>query len=52
MVPCVKPAQLLGLANGLLDVKGIHIVLAGTVLAPAHEMGLANGNAHSTAFSS
>ena len=51
-VPCVQPAQLLGLANGLLDVEGICVVLAGAVLAPACELGLANGDARSTAFSS
>ena len=50
-VPCAEPAQLLGLANGLLDTEGICVVLAGAVLAPAHELGLANGDTHSTAFS-
>ena len=47
--PLVKPALLLGLANGLLGVKGVRVALAGIVLAPAHELGLANGNAHSPA---
>ena len=51
-VPCVEPAWLLGRANGLLDIEGIRVVLVGTVLAPAHELGLANGYACSTAFSS
>ena len=51
-VSCFEPAQLLGHANGLLDVEGIHVVLAGAVLASARELGLANSDAHSTAFSS
>ena len=51
-VPGVEPAQLLGHTKGLLDVEGILIVLASSVLAPVHELGLANVNARSTAFSS
>ena len=37
------PAQLPGWANGLMDVEGISISVAGAVLAPAREPGLANG---------
>ena len=37
------PAWLPGWANGLMDAEGIHVGVAGTVLAPAHEPGLANG---------
>ena len=38
-----NPAQLPGRANGLMGAKGIPVGVAGTVLAPAHEPGLANG---------
>ena len=38
--PVFEPALLLGLANGL---RGGCAALAGIVLAPAHELGLANG---------
>ena len=36
------PSQLPGRANGLMDAKGIPVGVAGAVLAPAHEPGLAN----------
>ena len=38
-----NPAQLLGRPNGLVDAEGIPVSVAGAVLAPAHEPGLANG---------
>ena len=38
-----KPVWLSGHANGLLDAGGIPASLAGAVLLPAHEPGLANG---------
>ena len=38
-----EPAQLPGQANGLADAEGIPVSVAGAVLAPAHEPGLANG---------
>ena len=38
-----KPARLSGRAKGLLDAEGIPASLAGAVLLPAHEPGLANG---------
>ena len=38
-----EPAQLPGQANGLADAEGIPVGVAGAVLAPAHEPGLANG---------
>ena len=44
--PFVEPALLPGLANGL---PGVCVALAGVVLAPAHELDLANGDAHSAA---
>ena len=47
--PLVEPALLLGLTNGLSGAKGIRVALVGAVLAPAHELGLANGDAHSAA---
>ena len=37
------PVQLPGWANGLVDAKGIPVSVAGAVLAPASEPGLANG---------
>ena len=37
-----EPAWLPGQANGLMDAEGISIGVAGTVLALAHEPGLAN----------
>ena len=37
------PAQLPGWANGLMDAEGISVSVAGAVLTPAHEPGLANG---------
>ena len=37
------PAQLPGRAKGLVNAKGIPVGVAGTVLAPAREPGLANG---------
>ena len=40
---CVDPVQLPGWANGLMDAKGTSVGVAGTLLAPAHEPGLANG---------
>ena len=39
----VDPARLPGRANGLVDAEGIPVGVVGTVLAPAHEPGLANG---------
>ena len=38
------PARLLGWANGLADAEGIPVGVAGTVLALAHEPGLATGS--------
>ena len=38
-----NPAQLPGQVNGLMDAEGIPVSVVGTVLAPAHEPGLANG---------
>ena len=40
---CVDPVWLPGRANGLADAKGIPVGAVGTVLAPAREPGLANG---------
>ena len=37
------PARLPGWANGLMDAEGIPAGVAGAVLAPAREPGLANG---------
>ena len=37
------PAQLPGWANGLMDAEGVPVGVVGTVLAPAREPGLANG---------
>ena len=37
------PAWLPGWVNGLADARGIPVRVAGTVLAPAREPGLANG---------
>ena len=39
----VEPTRLPGLANGLVDAEGIPVGVAGTVLAPAREPGLTNG---------
>ena len=39
----VDPAWLPGQVNGLADAEGIPVGVAGAVLAPAHEPGLANG---------
>ena len=39
----VEPVRLPGRANGLADAEGIPVGVAGAVLAPAHEPGLANG---------
>ena len=39
----VDPAQLPGQVNGLADAGGIPVGVAGTILAPAREPGLANG---------
>ena len=39
----VDPARLPGRANGLADAEGIPVGVAGAVLAPAREPGLANG---------
>ena len=36
------PAWLPGWANGLMDAEGVPVGVAGAVLAPAHETGLAN----------
>ena len=40
---CADPVWLPGQANGLVDAEGIPIGVAGAVLAPAREPGLANG---------
>ena len=37
------PARLPGQANGLADAEGIPVRVAGAILAPAREPGLANG---------
>ena len=37
------PAQLPGRPNGLADAEGIPVGVAGAILAPAREPGLANG---------
>ena len=37
------PARLPGRANGLVDAEGIPVGVAGAILAPAREPGLANG---------
>ena len=37
------PVRLPGRANGLMDAEGISIGVAGAVVAPAREPGLANG---------
>ena len=39
----VDPAWLPGRANGLADTEGIPVGVAGAVLTPAREPGLANG---------
>ena len=36
------PVWLSGWVNGLMDAEGIPVSVAGAVLAPAHEPGLAN----------
>ena len=38
-----NPVQLPGQAKGLMDAEGIPVSVAGAVLAPAREPGLANG---------
>ena len=38
-----EPVQLPGRVNGLADAEGIPVGVVGTVLAPAREPGLANG---------
>ena len=38
-----EPARLPGWVNGLADTEGIPVGVVGTVLAPAREPGLANG---------
>ena len=38
-----NPVRLPGRANGLIDAEGIPVGVAGAVLTPAHEPGLANG---------
>ena len=38
-----NPAWLPGRANGLMDAEGVPVGVAGAVLAPAREPGLANG---------
>ena len=43
MSDCANPAWLPGQANGLMDAEGIPVGVAGAVLAPACEPGLANG---------
>ena len=42
MSDCANPVQLPGQANGLMDAEGVSVGVAGTVLAPAREPGLAN----------
>ena len=37
------PARLPGWVNGLMDAEGVSVGMVGTVLAPAHEPSLANG---------
>ena len=37
-----NPAWLPGRVNGLMDAEGVPVSVAGTVLAPAREPGLAN----------
>ena len=37
------PVWLPGQANGLMDAEGVSVGVAGAVLAPAREPGLANG---------
>ena len=37
------PVRLPGQVNGLMDAEGVPVGVAGTVLAPAREPGLANG---------
>ena len=39
----VEPAWLPGQENGLADAEGIPVGVAGAILAPAREPGLANG---------
>ena len=39
----VEPVRLPGQANGLADAEGIPVGVVGTVLAPAREPGLTNG---------
>ena len=39
----VEPAQLPGRENGLADAEGIPVGVAGAILPPAREPGLANG---------
>ena len=39
----VEPTRLPGRVNGLADAEGIPVGVAGAVLAPAREPGLANG---------
>ena len=43
MFGCAEPVRLPGWANGLMDGEGTSVGVAGTVLAPAYEPGLANG---------
>ena len=40
---CADPVRLPGWVNGLADAKGIPVGVAATILAPAREPGLANG---------
>ena len=40
---CANPAQLPGRVNGLMDAESVPVGVAGAVLAPACEPGLANG---------
>ena len=47
----VDPAQLPGREDGLADTEGIPVSVAGTILAPACEPGLANGERLTMLFS-
>ena len=43
MSHCANPAWLPGRVNGLMDAEGVSVGVAGALLAPAHEPGLAKG---------
>ena len=48
---CANPAWLPSQVNGLMDAEGVSISMAGAVLAPAHEPGLAKGECPTVLFS-